>query len=187
MGKSTAGGILAGLGVSVVDTDDLAREETAPGSVGLAGITAAFGSGVLSADGSLDRGALAGKVFSDPAALRALEAILHPLIFQRWQSRLDQWRRDGCRRAAVVIPLLFEKGYEAQFSAVVTVACGPGSQAARLAARGWSPSDSRSRIKAQLPVDEKMKRAQFVVWTEGSLQSHQLQWERVLAGMDGNS
>ena len=180
MGKSVSLGILEALGVPCVDTDAIARTCTAPGSDGLAAVVAAFGRGVLDESGSLRRSRLAEIVFGDAGARERLEAILHPRIGAVWRSQVATWRRDGCSRAAVIIPLLFEKGYEAEFSSVVCLACTGTSQHRRLEQRGWTPPQIASRSAAQWPVVEKMRRARFVVWTEGSLDCHRRQWERIL-------
>ncbi len=179
MGKSTAAGILVSLGIPVVDTDQLAREETAPGSPALAEIQDQLGSEFLDASGRLDRARLASVVFSDPSRRRILEGILHPRIARRWQETTASWRREGVT-GAVVIPLLFEKSYEPQFEVVVCVACSQETQQRRLETRGWSPREIEGRKAAQLPIVEKIARSQVMVWTEGSVESHRDQWNRVL-------
>jgi dephospho-CoA kinase len=80
----------------------------------------------------------------------------------------------------VVIPLLFETQAERDLDVTVCVACTPATQQVRLQARGWSPDQIRQRIEAQHPVEAKMSRARFVVWTEGSLEAHAQQWEWIL-------
>jgi dephospho-CoA kinase len=182
MGKSAAGEILATLGVRVIDTDLLAREEVAPGTEGLAEIVQAFGTGVLDSTGALRRDLLARRVFSDPAELARLNGILHPRIRTRWQQETGKWRDSGVAVAAVTIPLLFENGYEGEFSQVVCVACSEATQRHRLRQRGWHDTEVDRRNGSQWPVSEKMKRAQRVIWTEGSLSAHAAQWRLVLRG-----
>src|SRR5262245_50040960 len=95
MGKSTIAGVLAQRGVSVVDTDDLARQVVQPGEAALAEIRSAFGDGVFEPSGGLSRAALAAIVFRDEMARKRLEAILHPRIRQLWQAQLITWEKEG--------------------------------------------------------------------------------------------
>ena len=180
MGKSAAASLLVSRGVPVVDTDDLARQLVSPGSEALSEIRTAFGPDSIGPDGTLERRWLAQRIFSDPAARGQLEQILHPRIAEAWRAEVERWRRDGRATAAVVIPLLFEKGYGSDFDAVVCVACSRGTQRHRLRDRGWSEEQIDARNSAQLAVPEKVSRSRFVVWTEGSLEAHAGQWRRVL-------
>lgn len=180
MGKSAAALLLVELGVPTIDTDHLARQLTVPGSEALLEIASAFGAGVIDGMGKLDRAALADLVFSDPPALQRLEEILHPRIHRQWRRLVDQWRREGSSIGAVVIPLLFEKGYGKEFDATVAVCCTDSTQRTRLAGRGWSDSQAALRIAAQLPSEEKVRRADVMIWTEGSLALHREQWRRVV-------
>ena len=179
-GKSTTARILSGGGLSLIDTDDLAREVVKPGSVGLAEVVRTFGPTVLVADGTLDRVAMASRIFADAGARAVLEGILHPLIHAGWQSALASWRLEGRRVGFVVIPLLYEKGYEGLFDRVVALHCSDTTQWRRLEARGWSGEQIRGRLAAQLPSSMKAERAGHVVWTEGSLGCHGSQWDRIL-------
>lgn len=181
MGKSTAARLLSGWGHRVVDTDDVAREVVRPGEPALAEVREAFGPGSLLPDGTLDRGWLAGRVFAEAGARARLEAILHPRIRAAWKARVAGWRSEGCRLGAVIIPLLFETGAEGEFDATVCVACGAASQRVRLRERGWTEEHLERRVAAQMPVEEKMRRSDFVLWTEPPVAEHEAQWRRVLA------
>ena len=180
MGKSTAAGFFLQLGVRIVDTDELAHELVQPGQPALAEIQQEFGASMVGAGGCLKRSELAELVFSDADARGKLESILHPRIRERWQSQVEIWRREGCRVAMVVIPLLFETQAESSFDKVICVACSPVGQRERLRARGWPEGQIPGRIAAQMPVEQKIARSHFVVWTEGSLASHRRQVEEVL-------
>jgi dephospho-CoA kinase len=180
MGKSTAAGFLLQLGVRVVDTDEIARDVVRPGQPALSEIQSRFGPSILAPDGSLDRSRLADLVFNDADARKQLEAILHPRIRQSWQSLVEQWRSENCRAAAVVIPLLFETQAESLFDKIICVACSPESQRDRLRARGWTDGQIGRRIAAQLPVEQKVARAHYVLWTEGVLESSALQAARIM-------
>ena len=175
MGKSTAAGFFSQLGARVVDTDELARELVQPRQPALAEIQREFGTSLVAADGHLKRDELAKLVFTDAGARKKLEAILHPRIRERWQKQAELWRRENCPLAMVVIPLLFETAAETQFDKIICVACSPAEQRGRLRVRGWTADQIQGRIAAQLPVDQKMARSHFVLWTEGALESHRRQ------------
>lgn len=168
MGKSTAAGFLLQLGAHVVDTDDLAHQLVQPGQPALAEIADTFGKHLIASDGKLQRVELAKIVFTDTAAREKLESILHPRIRERWLAQVTQWRKENCPLAVVVIPLLFETQAENQFDKIICLACSSATQRERLAARGWSLEQSRERISSQMLVEQKIARAHFVVWTEGS-------------------
>ena len=181
MGKSKSGDLLRQRNIPVVDTDVLAREVVEPGEPALAEIVQTFGPDVLDPTGSLNRPELARRVFSDPAARQKLEAILHPRIRDRWQAQILAWRTQGHRLAAVIIPLLFETNAQTHCDFTIAVACSPQSQQTRLLARGWSPDQISQRLAAQWPTDKKVSAADFVIWTESSLEVHAAQLDRVLS------
>ena len=180
MGKSTAAGFLLQQGARVVDTDELARDLVQPGQPALAEIRHEFGGGVFLPDGSLNRAALAEKVFSAASRRKKLEASLHPRIRERWLARVEAWRRENCPLAVVIIPLLFETQAEAAFDKILCVACSPSSQRERLRARGWTDEEIGRRAAAQLPVEQKLARSHFVVWSEGRPEVHRRQIAKIL-------
>lgn len=165
-GKSYCLSHFAELGVPVVDADKLARDAVIPGSPGLRAVAARFGPEVLAADGSLDRPALGRIVFGDTRARAALEAIIHPEVYRHireWFANLPS----GTRVAIADIPLVFETGHNHDFDAVVVAACNPEEQLRRVMARdGLSEREARARLAAQWPIEEKVKRADYVVWTD---------------------
>ncbi len=165
-GKSACLARFAAYGVPTIDADVLAREAVAPGTPGLAAIAARFGAGVLAADGTLDRSALGRLIFSDTKARAALEAIVHPDVYRRireWFANLPA----GTRIAIADIPLLFETGHNHDFDEVVVAACDPHEQLRRVMARDHlSDAEARARLAAQLPIEEKVKRASRVIWTD---------------------
>ena len=183
MGKSTAAGFLRARGAQVVDTDELARQLVQPGEAALAEIQNVFGKKIVSDDGRLRRDELARIVFADSAARKKLEEILHPKIRERWLAQMENWRRENHPLAVVVIPLLFETQAGSQFDKIICVACSAANRQKRLLERGWTPEQIRQRIAAQMPVDEKIARSDFVVWTDGDLESHSAQLDLILAGL----
>lgn len=156
-------------GVPVVEADRLAHDVIAPGTPGAAAVRDRFGPGVIAPDGAVDRGRLGALVFADAGARRDLEAIVHPAVragIDRW---MDQAARTGAPVAVAEIPLLFEAGREGEFDRVVVTVCDPDEQVRRVVARGSSPEDARRRISAQLSLDVKASRADYVIRTSGTL------------------
>ena len=180
MGKSASAQMLRDRGIPVVDTDDLARQVVEPGQPALAEVRQVFGSDIVDADGRLQRDELARRVFADAAARTRLENILHPRIRALWRAQMEAWQAEGHPLAVVVIPLLFETGAEAELDATVCVACSAATQHERLQARGWPRGQIQQRVQAQLPIEQKMARATYVVWTEASLDVHAAQIDRIL-------
>lgn len=165
-GKSYCLQRFAALGAQTIDADVLAREAVAPGTPGLAAVTAHFGPEILSADGTLDRPALGRIVFADARARATLEAIVHPEVYRR----IRDWFANIPPRTPVAIadiPLLFETGQEHEFDRVIVAACQPQEQLHRVMARdGLSTHGAQARLAAQLPIEEKVKRAHRVIWTD---------------------
>jgi dephospho-CoA kinase len=165
-GKSYCLAGFAAHGVPTIDADLLSREAVAPGTPGLAAIAARFGAPALAADGTLDRAALARIVFGDMKARAALEAIVHPEVYRR----IRDWFANqpaGIRVAIADIPLLFETGHNYDFDEVIVAACDPAEQVRRVVARDHlAEADARARLAAQWPIEEKVKRADRVIWTD---------------------
>jgi dephospho-CoA kinase len=181
MGKSAAAQFFRQHGAQVVDTDELARRLVEPGQPALAEIQSVFGGNLVSGDGRLRREALAQIVFADPAARQRLENILHPRIRECWLAQLETWRGENQPLAIVVIPLLFETQSESHFDKTACVACSAAYQHQRLLARGWTPEQIQQRLAAQMPIEQKVTRADFVVWTDGPPEAHAGQIDRILA------
>ena len=181
MGKSTASQFLYDLGFKVADTDDIARTLVEPGKPALEDIVKAFGKEVLQDNGELNRGKTAELVFSDDSKRLKLEDILHPLIRETWKIRLNEWSAQNEKLGVVVIPLLYETECERYFDKVVCIACSKDIQRQRLRQRGWSDLEIDQRIKAQLLIGEKMSRADYVVWTNGAIDTHANQWKELIS------
>jgi dephospho-CoA kinase len=183
MGKSIAARFLHERGAPIVDSDELARQLVEPGQPALSEIQAAFGKNMVARDGQLRRNELARVVFADGAARKRLETILHPRIRERWLAQIETWRRENRALAVVVIPLLFETQAESDFDKIICVACSAATQRQRLLSRGWTAEQIQQRLAAQWPIEQKIARANFVVWTEGALEASAQQVERVLAAL----
>ena len=168
-GKSTVSAMLRELGAVVIDADELAREVVARGTPGLAAVVEEFGSDLLTPDGDLDRPAMGALVFGDEAARRRLEAIVHPLVFER----IVELEGQAAEGAVVVhdIPLLAESGRADTFDAVIVVDAPQDIQVERMVRdRGWSKADALARIAAQASREDRRAIATYVVDNDGSLE-----------------
>ena len=180
-GKSVVADGLARRGAVVVDADALAREVVAPGTPGLAAVVERFGPEVLT-EGGLDRARLGAIVFADPAARRALEAIVHPAV----RARAGELERAAAPDEVVVhvIPLLVETGQADDFDRVVVVDVDPETQVARLRARnGLSESDARARLAAQASRADRRAAADVVLDNEGPIAALEEQLDRLWADL----
>ncbi len=163
-GKSAVTARFAKWAVPVVDADQVAREVVAPGTDGLAELLGAFGEGLRSADGGLDRKALGALVFADPAKRKALEAMLHPRIVATSAALLGDFAEQGHGFALYDAALLVETGRHAQFEGLVVVTSRPEVQLRRLIDRdGITDGEARARIAAQLPLAKKIAVATRVI------------------------
>ena len=166
-GKSTVAECFAGQGVTVVDTDLIAHDLTRPGTAAMATIAQTFGTGVLDAQGALDRGAMRRLVFSDEQARRRLEAILHPLI--RAQSERLCLEAGG-PYVLLVVPLLIESGgYRQRCQRILVVDCSEATQLARVMARnGLSEGEAKAILAAQASRAARLAAADDVINNDGA-------------------
>jgi len=171
-GKSVVGAEFERLGVPTVDADIVAREAVAPGTPALSAILARFGSEILDEHQALDRRKLGAIVFADEAARRDLEQIVHPAVQAAINAWLTASEREGHRLAIAVIPLLYETGRERDFDLVITTACAADEQLRRVMSRdGLGELQARQRINAQLSTEEKVRRADYAIWTDGTIEN----------------
>jgi dephospho-CoA kinase len=168
-GKSTVAAALAGRGAAVVDADGISREVMEPGGAAYGPVVARFGPSIVGSDGRIDRPAVAALVFTDPDALAALNALTHPVIGQVMAERMES---AGAVAPIVVldIPLLTIATKDRfTFSAIVVVDAPEDVAVQRLVAhRGFSESDARARIAAQIGRDERRRLADLVLDNSGS-------------------
>jgi dephospho-CoA kinase len=184
-GKSYCLGKFAAAGASTIDADALARQAVAPGTAGFEAVRSRFGAGVLTPEGGLDRDALGRLVFADLDSRRALEAIVHPTVHAaigRWMQTLDN---GGQHRIGVAdVPLLYETGLDRDFDTVVVTTCPHELQIERLQSRsGLTRDEALGRIAAQMPLEEKVRRAAYVIDTSGTFDATDAQvrevWRRL--------
>nr|WP_221203314.1 dephospho-CoA kinase [Modestobacter versicolor] len=164
-GKSTVAALLAERGARMVDADRIAREVVAPGTPGLAAVVAEFGEGVLTADGALDRPALAAVVFADPAARARLDAVVHPLVRARAAELVAAAPPDGV--VVQDVPLLVETGQAGSYDLVLVVETDLETRVARLVERGLPAEDARARIASQASDEERRAVADVVLRNDG--------------------
>lgn len=167
-GKSTVAKALQSKGITLVDADQIAREVVAPGEAALVEITKVFGSNTLLPDGSLNRAELKQIIFSDPAAKKSLESILHPSIRQRILKRVDE--AQDTPYVIADIPLLVENNYPSYFDRVVVVDCTEAQQIARVKSRDeLSESQIKSIMQSQASRQARLEAATDIVDNTGDL------------------
>jgi dephospho-CoA kinase len=185
-GKSTVAARWRAHGVPVLDADEIAREVVAPGSEGLRAIVESFGQEVLGTDGALDRKRLGRLVFSDEDARRRLNAITHPRIHGRALELADDLRRAGEQLACYEAALIVENGAADRFRPLVVVACPEEVQLERILARdGATRDDALARIRAQMPLSDKVSAADFVIDSNGPTGQSARQADDVLRAVCG--
>ena len=182
-GKSTVAELLAERGALVVDGDQIARELVEPGEPALALIVERFGPGVLRPDGGLDRAALADIVFPDPAALTALDQIMHPRIAARSTELLLAAARQGVPVAVYDMPLLVENDMAEDFDVVVVVQAPVETRLARLAVRGIQVADAHERMARQASDEQRAAVADILIDNSGGEAALREQVERAWAAI----
>lgn len=181
-GKSTVSKMLAARGVRIVDADIIARDVMKPGQPLLAAVTDRFGPGFLLPDGGLDRRRMAEHIFNRPQERQALNAIVHPAIRAEIRRQVDAAEAsDPTGIVAADIPLLYESGLEELYEKIVVVYVPRAVQLERLTSRdGLAPEQAEGRLNAQLDIEEKKRRADFVIDNSGTLEETRRQVEVLL-------
>jgi dephospho-CoA kinase len=179
-GKSTVAAMLRELGAPIVDADLLARQVVEPGSPALAEIAQRFGPDMLAADGSLDRKKMGERIFADPTARAALNAITHPRIAQASAAALAELAAAGHRVAFYEAALLVENRIHERLGGLVVVSVPAEVQIARLCARDdLDEEGARARVAAQLPLASKVAVADWVVDNSGPVEHTRAEVERI--------
>ncbi len=185
-GKSTVASLLAARGAVIVDADAIVRELQAPGGEAYAGIVERFGPGVVAADGTLDRPALAALVFSDEAARLDLNKLTHPLVGREMAARMAA-QADTDNVVVLDIPLLAERGRGAYpVAGVIVVDCPIDLAVERLVAhRGFTEADARARVAAQISREDRRAIADVVVDNGGAIGDLEAQMAGVWNWIEG--
>ena len=179
-GKSTAAVLFEREGFRRLDSDELVRTKVLTSPAIISALRARYGESVIDSHGHVERMELAARVFPVEAELRWLEDLIHPVVFGLWRTA---FRDEPAVDWAVEVPLLFEKGLENWFDFTVCVASAPVQQLARLEQRGLSRALAEQRISKQLPLAQKIERADFVLWNDGSPEFLQEQVSRLVVSL----
>ena len=163
-GKSTVAAMLRELGFDVIFADEISRRLIDPGQAAYEETVREFGRGIVRPDGTLDRKKIAAIVFADRGELDRLNAIIHPRVEAQILKQFADWERDDKRKVVFVeAALLVEAGYMKNLDGLVVTWCKPEQQMQRLTARGMTEQEAKSRIAAQMPVEEKLKLATYKI------------------------
>lgn len=174
-GKTTVARYFQELGAYLIDADRLGHQLIEPGQAAYPEVVDRFGKEVLDADGRIDRKVLGARVFTDPQALQALNAIVHPRIIARTRELAAERQRQDPHAVVIVdAALIFEAGLGGTMRKVIVAWCRPEQQLERLMAKtGASRDEAQRRINAQMPGEEKRRRADYLIDCSGTLeQSH---------------
>ena len=183
MGKSTVLHIFAKLGAVTGDSDEIVRTLLAEPDV-LKRIRRLLGDGVFYKNGRLNKKKAARVVFENDVLRQSLEDIIHPLVFEKVHSLAE--RLKGTEKIVVIeVPLLFERGYENRFDRTVTVYTEEEVALYRLAKEGIRGQEAMVRLKTQLPIKEKMQRADFVIDNNGTFDETKEQVRRIYEKLSG--
>ena len=184
-GKSTVSTMLKRKGFPIVDADEIARQVVELGSPVLQEISRVFGESVLQADGSLNRVKLGEIIFNDEEMRQKLNGIIHPAIRQEMLKQKDEWLAGGANTVIMDIPLLFESKLQSFVDTIIVVSVTPEIQKERLIARNvLSEEEADRRIQSQLPVKEKEKAADAVLFNNGTVEETQKQLDSLLLKWD---
>jgi dephospho-CoA kinase len=170
-GKSTVAAMLRELGFDVIFADEISRRLLDPGQSAYEETVREFGREIVRPDGTLDRKKIAAIVFADRAQLARLNAIIHPRVEAQILKQFADWEREENRPVAFVeAALLVEAGYMKNLDGLVVTWCRPEQQVERLVARGMTEEEARARIGAQMPVEEKLKLADYKIDCSGTIE-----------------
>lgn len=164
-GKSIVCKFFGELGFPIISSDDIAREITKKGGKGYIEVVKAFGNGILTEKGEIDRKKLGEIVFSDPEKRKILEGILHPIIREESENRYREIERQNpCTKVIFEIPLLFEAAQEVRFDVIIVVYAPREVQIKRLMERdGFTYEYAMKRLVSQIDIEEKVKKAHYVI------------------------
>lgn len=191
-GKSTVTEMLRALGAPIVDADLLARQVVEPGSPALAEIAERFGADVITADGTLDRKKLGAVVFEDPDARRDLNRITHPRIAMAGQQAIAAHGANGAKVVIYDAALIVENKLHLGLAGLIVVSLPREVQRRRLMARDQIDEEAaEARIAAQLPLEEKVAVADYVIDNSGTLDETRAQvekvWAQITTGSEGET
>jgi dephospho-CoA kinase len=185
-GKSTVAGFLKELGAADIDLDKVGHEVLKPGSHAFKKVVKEFGKNILDASGEIDRARLGDLVFKNPEALARLNRIVHPAIDEIINKRIKDYQRQGVRVVVLEAAAMLEAGRAAQADEIWVTAAPEATVLKRLSERsGYSEEDSRARIRSQLTGEERIRRADVVIYNDGTLYELkarvEVEWRKLMA------
>jgi dephospho-CoA kinase len=181
-GKSTVSQLLAEFGAVVIDADKVGHEAYQHETKTWQELVAAFGEQIVAADGSIDRKKLGAIVFGSPEQLVRLNRIVHPRMFEMMQERIQQYRQQSVKVVVLDAAILFEANWTPLVEEVWVVVASEAAVVARARARTGLPEEQiRSRLRSQMPVEDKIKRADVVIRNEGTVEDLRKQVEGLWA------
>jgi dephospho-CoA kinase len=180
-GKTTVAAILRELGCPIIDADRIAHRFLEHGGAAYHDVLREFGREVLDAEGRVNRAKLAEIVFADPAKLALLNTLVHPHVAAECRRRFAELEQEGKALAVVEAALLIEAGFDRELDRLVVCWCRPEQQIERLLARGMSRAAAGQRIAAQMPIEEKRRRAHDLIDCSGTLEETRRQTEALYA------
>jgi len=184
-GKSTISAMLKEKGFPIIDADLVARQVVEPGTVNLQEIERVFGHSVMNEDGTLNRDSLGQIIFHEPAKRKKLNDLMHPAIRSEMVRMRDELFERGQKTIIMDIPLLFESRLQHFVDKILVVSVTEEMQLNRLMKRNsLSKEEAETRIQSQLPIIEKEKGADAVIYNNESIDQSKLQLERILAEWD---
>lgn len=179
-GKSTIARLFAALGCVTIDADQIVARLYQPGEAGHEALVRTYGSGILLEDGTVDRRKLAGIAFASEEAANALNALIHPLVAaEEVDLMAAEEQRPGDRIVIIEATLLIEAGGEERFDRIVIVDVDPETQLARAVARGMTREEAARRIAHQLPREERLHHADYVIDNSGDIEAAKAETARV--------
>ncbi|MBV9067583.1 MAG: dephospho-CoA kinase [Acidobacteria bacterium] len=179
-GKSTIARMFADLGCITVDADQIVARLYQPGQAGHDAIVRTYGSGILLPDGTIDRRKLADVALATDESAKALNALIHPLVVAEEVRMMDEETRgDGDRIVMVEATLLIEAGGKDRYDRIIVVDVDPETQLARAIARGMTREDAERRIARQMPREERLRYADYVIDNSGDLRAAEAETRRV--------
>jgi dephospho-CoA kinase len=184
-GKSTVTGMIRELGIPVIDADQVARDVVKVGEEAYAQIVATFGRDILQANGEIDRAKLGAIVFHSEQERKKLNAIVHPAVRRRMMAEKEAYVQNGAKTIVLDIPLLFESELTHFIDKVIVVYVDDDVQLERLMKRnGFSKEEALARIRSQMPLREKVKKADAVINNNGTVEETKQQLLQILTEWD---
>ena len=180
-GKSSVAAMFASLGCVTIDADQIVVRLYQPGQAGHAALVRTYGAGILTTDGAIDRRKLADVAFANDQAAKKLNALIHPIVVEE-ESRLiaaEERTADRDRIVIVEATLLIEAGGKSRYDRIIVVDVDPATQLARAVARSMRPEDAARRIARQMPRQERLRYADYVIDSSGDLRATEAETVRV--------